>query len=211
MLLQLDESYGIHGKASTYDEVKTLMVDKEESVRSTTEHQRVQTQDSYPPVLARKADKDKSVNSTADHQPVQRQGSYPSVSWVLQKKADPSTYQELYPDSTLNLIASDDNETRRCSSPQIEREATTVSDQITVPSSVQEHQNDEGQGEEGDEHVPNPSVHRQYLPPTTTDVPRDQLMSGDQPTPGDQKFPGTQEGDQLLPKDQLMSGDQPTP
>merc|ERR1711905_40157 len=82
------------------------MVYKEKSVTSTTEHQLVQTQDSYPPVLARKADKEKSVNSTADHQPVKRQGSYPSVSWVLQKKAAPSTYQELYPASTLNLIAS---------------------------------------------------------------------------------------------------------
>ena len=52
---------------SQVPEVTTLMVDKEESVTSTTEHQPVQTQDSYPPVLARKADEEKSVNSTADH------------------------------------------------------------------------------------------------------------------------------------------------
>ena len=56
------------------------MVDKEVSVASTTEHQPVQKQDSYPPVLARKADKEKSVNGTADHL------SYSSVSWVLEKK-----------------------------------------------------------------------------------------------------------------------------
>ena len=166
MRLKLDESHGIDGEASTHDEgsqvpeVSTLMVDKEESVVSTTEHQLVHKQDSYPPVLARKADEKKSVNnSTAENQPVQRQGSYPSVSWVLEKKADPSTYQELYPASTLNLIASDNSEIRRYPSPQIEREATTVSDQSIVPSYVQEHQNDEGQGEERDEYAPNPSVH----------------------------------------------------
>ena len=81
----------------------------------------------------------------------------------------------------MNLIASDNSEIRCYPSPQIEREATTVSDQSIVPSYVQEHQNDEGQGEERDEYAPNPSVHRQYLPATTTAVhgkqPDDQKRS----------------------------------
>merc|ERR1712030_272470 len=139
---------------------------------------------------------------------------------LLYHSSYPSTYQELYPASTLNLIASDDNETRRCSSPQIEREATTVSDQSTVPSSVQEHQNDEGQGEERDEHVPNPSVHRQYLPTTITDVHGKQLTTvltqliKSKPTVEDVKpkpVADRLEGDQLLPGDHLMSGYQPSP
>merc|ERR1711888_577006 len=143
-----------------------------------------------------------------------------SVSWDLEKKADPSTYQELYPASTLNLIASDDNETRRCSSPQKEREATTVSDQSTVPSSVQEHQNDEGQGEERDEHVPNPSVHRQYLQPTPTDVHGKQIttvltqLTQSKPRVEDIKSkPGADrlEGDQLLPEEQLSTAYQQIP
>ena len=67
----------------------------------------------------------------------------------------------MYPASTLNLIASDNSETRHYPSPQIDREATTVSDQNIVPSYVQEHQNDEGQDEERDEYAPNPSVSSQ--------------------------------------------------
>ena len=91
-----------------------LMVDKEESVVSSTEHQLVRKQDSYPPVLARKADEEKSVNSTAENQPVQRQGSYPSVSWVLKKKADFLADQELHPASRYNPIASAKSEIHLC-------------------------------------------------------------------------------------------------
>ena len=151
MRLQIDKSQEIDGEASTHDEdsqvleIITPVVDQDESVTSTTEHQPVQRQDPYPSVLTRMADKEKSVNSTADHQPVQRQGSYLSVSWVLEKKIDLLTYQEPYPASTPDIIASDNSETRRCSSPQIERESTTVADQSTVPSCVKEHQNDKGQ------------------------------------------------------------------
>ena len=155
--LQIDGEASIQDEDSQVPEVITPVVDQGESVISTTEHQPVQKQDPYPSVLARNADQEKSVTSTAEHQRVQRQGFYPSVPWVSEKKADLSTYQELYPASTINLIASEDSETRHCSSPQIEREATTVSDQRTVSSYVQEHQNEEGQGEERDKHVPNPS------------------------------------------------------
>ena len=55
-MLQIDESRDIDGEASTHDEdsqvpeVKTLMVDKKESVTPTTEHQPVQEQGSYPSV-----------------------------------------------------------------------------------------------------------------------------------------------------------------
>ena len=146
-------------KESIHDEEEVVIAELETVPSLKNQHQNEDS--SVPEVNALMVDKEESVESTTEQKSVRKQGSYPSVSWVLQKKADPSTYQELYPASTLNLVASDDNETRRCSSPQIEREATTVSDQSTVPSSVQEHQNDERQGEERDEHVPNPSVHRQ--------------------------------------------------
>jgi len=121
---------------SSVPEVISLMVDKEESVVSTTEHKSVQEQGSYPSAgQSCMLEMDKYHGIGRDSQVpevstlmVDKEESV-SVSWDLEKKADPSTYQELYPASTLNLIASDDNETRRRSSPQIEREATTVSDQ----------------------------------------------------------------------------------
>ena len=199
-------------KESIHDEEEVVIAELETVPSLKNQHQNEDS--SVPEVNALMVDKEESVESTTEQKSVRKQGSYPSVSWVLQKKADPSTYQELYPASTLNLVASDDNETRRCSSPQIEREATTVSDQSTVPSSVQEHQNDERQGEERDEHVPNPSVHRQYIPPTTTDVHGKQFTTvltqliKSKPTVEDVKpKPGADglEGDQLLPGDQLMS------
>ena len=87
---------------SPVPEVTTLMVDNEESVASTTKHKSVQEQGSYhsagqscmlqmdkyhgidedsqvPEVSTLMVDKEESV----------------SVSWVLEKKADPSTYQDL--------------------------------------------------------------------------------------------------------------------